>query len=104
MDKKITIECTMEEGCIKYLLSFLRRMEYNGNIGHTEVIAFYDDGDGDIRPRFLVDGKQLKEYDLPEPEMKKYVPHPQNIKLLEKKDNKEIYEFGQYDLRDLPMF
>lgn len=101
MDKKITIECTMEEGCIEYLLSFLRRLEYNGNIGHTEEIAFYDDGDGDIRPQFLVDGKALKEYNLPEPKMIKFVPYPQNIKYI---PEEECYIVKDGDLRNLPLF
>ena len=101
MNKKITIECTMEEGCIKYLLSFLRAIERNGELGHTETIAFYDDGDGDIRPRFLVDGKKLNEYDLPEPEMKKFIPHPLNIKYMSERD---YYIVNASDLRNLPMF
>lgn len=27
-------------------------MEYNGNVGHSEIVGFYSDGDGDFRPKF----------------------------------------------------
>lgn len=27
-------------------------MEYDGNIGHSECVAMFSDGDGDFRPTF----------------------------------------------------
>ena len=30
-------------------------MQQNGEIGHSEIIGFYSDGDGDFRPNFKCD-------------------------------------------------
>ena len=30
-------------------------MQYNGNVGHTGVVAFMADGDGDFHPKFTPD-------------------------------------------------
>ena len=46
------IKATMEERWIKHFIGFLKRMELDGNIGHSEMLAFYADGDGDFRPKF----------------------------------------------------
>lgn len=54
MEKTFTIEVTMEERWINHFASFLKAMEYNGNIGHSEPIMFYSDGDGDFRPKFII--------------------------------------------------
>ena len=55
MNKKFTIECEMEERWINYFLSFLKELEYNGKIGHSELVGFFSDGDGDFRPTFKTD-------------------------------------------------
>ena len=47
-----TIECSMDERWVPYFCSMLKRMERNGKIGHSEVISFMSDGDGDFRPVF----------------------------------------------------
>lgn len=55
MKKKFSINCEMEERWIPYFIGLLKNMERNGEIGHSSMIAFYADGDGDFRPRFDVD-------------------------------------------------
>lgn len=51
------IHTRMEERWIPYFLAFLKRMQKNGEQGHSETLAFFSDGDGDFRPKFafLVD-------------------------------------------------
>ena len=51
-DKTFNIEVTMEERWIDYFCSMLKYMEHCGDIGHSEIISFYSDGDGDFRPNF----------------------------------------------------
>ena len=34
----------------------------NGNIGHSSVIGFYSDGDGDYRPKFQIDREYHEGY------------------------------------------
>lgn len=55
--KKIIVECQMEERWIPHFLSFLRQMEIMGNVGTSDLLAFYVDGDGDFRPKFQTDVK-----------------------------------------------
>lgn len=52
MKKEFIINVEMEERWINHFASFLKLMELNGQIGHSELIAFYADGDGDFRPKF----------------------------------------------------
>lgn len=49
---KFKIECEMEPECVAAFYGLLNRMERNGNIGHSEDITFFDDGDGMFRPKF----------------------------------------------------
>lgn len=51
-EKTFKIKCTMEERWIPHFLTMLQVMEHNGNIGHSGVVAFMSDGDGDFRPKF----------------------------------------------------
>lgn len=51
-EKTFLVECTMDETYIPYFYSFLKKMQYNGEIGHSGIIAFMADGDGDFRPKF----------------------------------------------------
>lgn len=55
--KTFNIEVTMEERWIDDFCSFLKKMEYYGNIGHSSIIGFYTDGDGDFHPKFNIDTK-----------------------------------------------
>ena len=52
--KKFTIECEMSERWVDEFCSFLKRLEQNGNRGHSSLIGFYADGDGDFRPKFQI--------------------------------------------------
>lgn len=52
-EKTFTITCTMEERWINDFMSFLNYMQRCGNLGHSCLIGFYSDGDGDFRPRFV---------------------------------------------------
>lgn len=47
-----TITAKMEERWVNHFVNFLKRMEIDGAIGHSETLAFYADGDGDFRPEF----------------------------------------------------
>lgn len=46
------INVSMEERWVPYFVSFLKRMEADGRIGHSEMLGFFADGDGDFRPSF----------------------------------------------------
>lgn len=52
MKKTFTIVCEMEARWIPYFLGMLERMQRNGNIGHSEEVGIYSDGDADFRPKF----------------------------------------------------
>ena len=51
-NKTFTVECTMEERWIPEFYMFLATMQTNGEMGHSELLGFYSDGDGDFRPKF----------------------------------------------------
>ena len=57
---KFTIECEMEERWKDYFLSFLKTMEFYGQAGHSELLGFYVDGDGDFRPKFEFKNTEYK--------------------------------------------
>lgn len=52
MKKTFTIECTMEERWIPEFLAMLQTMEGWGHLGHSGLIGFFADGDGDFHPIF----------------------------------------------------
>ena len=60
--KTFIISCTMEERWINHFLSFLSYMEFCGKIGHSSLVGFYSDGDGDFRPEFKTDIEWEKQY------------------------------------------
>ena len=53
-DKTFNIEVVMDERWIDYFCSMLKYMEHCGDIGHSSLIGFYSDGDGDFRPKFKI--------------------------------------------------
>ena len=55
---EITIKAKMNERWVNDFLSMLKHMESCGNMGHSSVVGFYSDGDGDFKPKFEFD----KEY------------------------------------------
>lgn len=52
---KFTIECEMKDRWVSPFLSMLKNIEHNGEIGHSEFVGIYSDGDGDFRPKFNTD-------------------------------------------------
>lgn len=65
MIKTLTITASMEERWIPTFQRFLKELEKNGNIGHSEIVALYSDGDGDFRPKFEFENEY--EYNKVEP-------------------------------------
>lgn len=55
MNAKFTIECEMEERWVPHFMGMLAHMQHIGNIGASEMLAFFADGDGDFNPRFVYD-------------------------------------------------
>ena len=49
------IEVTMNERWVNDFCSMLKWMESCGNLGHSSIVGFYSDGDGDFRPKFKID-------------------------------------------------
>lgn len=49
------IKVTMKERWIDDFCSMLKQMESCGQLGHSALVAFYADGDGDFRPKFEID-------------------------------------------------
>lgn len=60
---KLNIKAEFEERWLDDFCSMLKWMESCGNIGHSSLVAFYSDGDGDFRPKF----KFNKEFKIKEP-------------------------------------
>ena len=50
-ESTITIKVTMKNRWMETFCAFLKRMQYNGNAGTSEMLHFYSDGDGDFRPK-----------------------------------------------------
>ena len=55
MSKKIelNIKAFIDERWVNDFCSMLKHMELCGNIGHSSVVAFYADGDGNFRPKII---------------------------------------------------
>lgn len=51
---RFNIEVLMQNRWIPWFCKFLEEMEYCGNIGHSSLLGFYSDGDGDFRPKFNI--------------------------------------------------
>lgn len=49
------INVIMRERWVDHFCSMLKCMEQFGIIGHSALIGFYADGDGDFRPKFDID-------------------------------------------------
>ena len=54
-NKTFNIEVTMNERWVDDFCSMLKWMESCGNLGHSSIVGFYSDGDGDFRPKFKID-------------------------------------------------
>lgn len=55
MEREITIKVKMEERWINDFCSMLKMMENLGDIGSSKIVGIYSDGDGDFRPKFIID-------------------------------------------------
>ena len=78
-DKTFTIEVTMNERWVNDFCSMLNWMQSCGNMGHSSMVGFYADGDGDFRPEFKIstewdktEGIWRVDRDRPLPEMEVY--------------------------------
>lgn len=49
------IKVTMKERWVNDFCSMLNWMQCCGNAGHSSIVGFYSDGDGDFRPEFEFD-------------------------------------------------
>ena len=80
MENNITfnIKCTMNKRWINNLCSMLDYMQHCGEIGHSSIVGFYSDGDGDFRPKFEID----KDYE-------KALKHADD----DNKSNIDLYDF-----------
>lgn len=75
-NKTFNIEVTMNERWVDDFCSMLKWMESCGSIGHSSVVGFYSDGDGDFRPKFdintefnKVNGYRKEDLSLPKLEI-----------------------------------
>ena len=59
------IRVTMNERWVDDFCSMLKYMETNGAIGHSSLVGFYADGDGDFRPHFDIDREFDKKEGIP---------------------------------------
>lgn len=53
-DQTFTIKVTMNERWVDDFCSMLHWMQSCGNLGHSSLVGFYADGDGDFRPQFEI--------------------------------------------------
>jgi hypothetical protein len=53
-NRTFTIEVTMNERWVDDFCSMLNWMQSCGQLGHSSVVGFYSDGDGDFRPKFNI--------------------------------------------------
>ena len=61
-----TIEVTMRERWVDDFCSMLKYMEGCGRGGHSALVGFYADGDGDFRPQFVIDRPFEQKMGIPE--------------------------------------
>lgn len=52
---EFNIKVTMNERWVNDFCSMLHWMQSCGNLGHSSIVGFYSDGDGDFRPKFEID-------------------------------------------------
>ena len=58
--RKFTIECEVPERWVNDFCSFLEHLEHCGSVGHSALVGFYADGDGDFRPKFRINTEYEK--------------------------------------------
>lgn len=78
------VKATMKKRWVDNFCSMLMRMQDNGVMGHSEILRFYSDGDGDFRPKFEVEGVNFK-----------VIPPVQKIRMQGKEEMKiQVYDAG----------
>lgn len=62
MSKEIefNIKVIMKERWVDDFCSMLDWMQSCGDLGHSSIVGFYSDGDGDFRPTFEIDREYKK--------------------------------------------
>lgn len=60
-DTDFTIKCSMKDRYVPCFIAFLKRIEEDGEIGESELIGFYAEGDGDFRPKFEFDSSEVND-------------------------------------------
>lgn len=71
---------TIKERWLDPFLNFLNQCEYYGNIGHSELLGFYVDGDGEFRPHFTIDGMPIHQY-IELNDLSKYLAKEKEVKV-----------------------
>ena len=66
MDKTFNIKVTMKDRWVDDFCSFLKYMESCGSAGHSSLVGFYADGDGDFRPKFEIDTEYKAKEGIPQ--------------------------------------
>ena len=64
---ELNIKCTIQDRWVNHFLGLLRRMQLLGSLGSSRILGFYSDGDGDFRPKFIVDGKEIRDIEVAKP-------------------------------------
>ena len=64
-DVTFTIKVSMPGRWVDDFISFLKYMEWCGNVGHSGLVGFYADGDGDFRPKFQITGEYTQKPGIP---------------------------------------
>lgn len=58
---KVTIKCDIQDRWLPHFLGMLKTMQTLGSFGSSRIVGLYSDGDGDFRPTFIVNGKNIKD-------------------------------------------
>lgn len=59
---KLTINVTITKRWVPAFLGFLNKLSLNSDIGHSSIVAFYADGDGDFRFKVDLPTEKNKEF------------------------------------------
>jgi hypothetical protein len=62
---EFNIKCKMRKEWVNHFISFLKEMETNGSVGHSELLGFYSDGDGSFNPKFEI--KDVEDFEMQKP-------------------------------------
>ena len=94
---EFNIKATMDERWANDFCSMLQWMQSCGNLGHSSVVGFYSDGDGDFRPKFEIDREYEKTKGYWKKDGKQHEEYVAEIIELELDKPTEDYEFFIYN-------